>query len=106
MAQQETQGSVSMWADETFGAPSSNMSIGTRANEEMAELLRALAKGKSNDEVATEVADVVIVLYRLADRLGVDLGEAIDRKMRINRARRWNVGADGHGYHVKASAES
>lgn len=34
---QETQTSISEWADETFGPATSNMRIATRANEEIDE---------------------------------------------------------------------
>jgi len=35
-------------------------------------------------EVADEIADVQIYLARLADRLGVSIGDAVARKLRIN----------------------
>jgi hypothetical protein len=47
------------------------------------------------------VADIVIVLCRLMTRTGRNLGEEVARKMAINRARQWNLTADGHGYHVR-----
>lgn len=97
----ETQGSVAAWADATFGPSASNMRIAARANEEMAELLRALSVDDANSGAAVEVADVVIVLYRLARNLGVDLHAEVDRKMAINRAREWKLDGSGHGYHVR-----
>jgi dCTP diphosphatase len=39
------------------------------------------------DLIALEIADIAIYLIRLADVLGVDLGEAIDRKIAVNRQR-------------------
>jgi NTP pyrophosphatase (non-canonical NTP hydrolase) len=97
----ESQSSVSAWADKTFGPASSNARVAARANEEMAELLRALTADDEHEKAAEEVADIVIVLCRLVTRLGRDLGEEIDRKMEINRARQWNLTKDGHGYHVR-----
>lgn len=38
-------------------------------------------------EVELELADVLIYLVRLADRLGVDLGAAAERKIEINERR-------------------
>jgi hypothetical protein len=38
----EDQESISAWADQTFGPASSNARVAAKANEEMAELLRAL----------------------------------------------------------------
>lgn len=163
----ETQATISAWAEETFGPSGSLFRVATRANEEMAELLTAIAKG-NDGKAAEELADVVIVLARvgvrvcledaffprggdpvspsyegysretfaaemnehfaallvatadtnnpngvnavirlysaagdLADSLGIDLQEQIDRKMEVNRARQWNLDGSGHGYHVK-----
>jgi NTP pyrophosphatase (non-canonical NTP hydrolase) len=99
----EDQESISAWADQTFGPASSNARVAARANEEMAKLLRALTADDNHDKAAEEVADVVIVLCRLMTRMGRNLGEEVARKMAIaiNRARQWNLTADGHGYHVR-----
>jgi len=101
----ETQATVSDWADHAFGTASSNMRIATRVNEEMAELLRALSVDDNNPQAAEEIADVVIILYRLARNLGTDLQTEIDRKMTINRKRIWKRDATGHGYHVRNKTE-
>ena len=39
------------------------------------------------DEVALEMADILIYLIRLGERLGIDLVDAAYRKMAINQAR-------------------
>jgi dCTP diphosphatase len=39
------------------------------------------------EEVALEMADIQIYLLRLADRLGVDLLAAVDRKILLNEAK-------------------
>lgn len=97
----EDQASVSAWAEATFGPVSSNARVAARANEEMAELLRHLTNDDRHPDAAEEIADVMIVLYRLADRLGTDLHAEIDRKMAKNRGRTWRLSGDGHGYHVR-----
>ncbi len=97
----EGQNTISKWAEDTFGPVSSNARVAARANEEMAELLRALTYGDNSDKAASEIADVFIVLYRLADRLGVDIHDEIDKKMAINRARKWTLDGTGHGRHVR-----
>lgn len=96
---QETQASINEWITSTFGDAGSNISVAARANEEVAELMMALAINDLDVHSVEEAADIVIILYRLAERFGMDLHAEIDRKMGINRARRWNV-ANGHGYHV------
>jgi NTP pyrophosphatase (non-canonical NTP hydrolase) len=99
----ETQESICQWADDTFGPVKSTVRVAIRSNEEMSELLRALS---ADDDLKAleEVADVVIVLYRVAEMLGGNLHVEVDRKMAINRARRWNLTGDGHGYHVRDKA--
>jgi hypothetical protein len=97
----EDQESISAWADQTFGPASSNARVVAKANEEMAELLRALIADDNHAKAAEAVANVVIVLCRLMTRMGRTLGEELARKMAINRTRQWNLTADGHGYHVR-----
>ena len=98
---EETQATINDWIERTFGAAGSNLSVAARANEEMAELLMGLAVDDEHPKALEECADIVIILYRLAERLGGDLHEAVNAKMAINRGRSWNV-ANGHGYHIKA----
>ena len=95
----ETQESVADWGEETFGPVCDAASLVERAATEMAELREAVDKG-GGGESAAEAADVVILLYRLGATLGFDLGQAIDDKMRINRARRWRPAGDGTGQHI------
>ena len=99
--QKETQESISNWADETFKKVSSNLSIAIRANEEMSELLKELSLNDNSIKAAEEAADVVIVLFRLFNNLGVNMHDEIDKKMQINRSRDWNIDHTGHGYHKK-----
>ncbi len=96
----ETQATINEWIEATFGAAGSNLSVAARANEEMAELLMGLAVDDNHPKAVEEAADIAIILYRLAQRRGINLHDAIDAKMAVNRARKWNV-ANGHGYHVK-----
>jgi len=97
----ESQHTISQWANQTFGPVGSNARVAARANEEMAELLRALTVDDASPKAAEEIADIFIVLYRLGERLGVNLHDEIDRKMKTNRLRKWNRDGSGHGYHVR-----
>lgn len=99
--QSETQLTISEWCEETFGPVSSNARVAARANEEMAELLRALTVDDNHPKAAEEIADVVIILNRLASRMGVSVIEEVDRKMAVNRNREWKLDGSGHGYHVR-----
>lgn len=42
---------------------------------------------EKKDQVALEMADILIYLIRLSERLGIDLVDAAYRKMAMNRAR-------------------
>ncbi len=96
----ENQKSISNWAESTFGPVTKNVRVATRANEEMAELLSNLSVEDNHPNAAEEIADIVIILFRLANCLGVDLLEEISRKMSINRDRAWRLDNTGHGYHL------
>jgi dCTP diphosphatase len=39
------------------------------------------------DEIASEIADVAILLFELADNLGMNLGEVMERKIANNESR-------------------
>jgi hypothetical protein len=68
----ETQKTISQWAEDTFGPVGTNLSIALRANVERAELLQAV-QAEDYEEVRKEIADVVIVLMRLAENTNIDL---------------------------------
>lgn len=97
----ENQKSVAAWIRDTFGASSTNITAASRANQEMAELLKALAADDAHPKAAEEAADVVICLVRLFDNLGVDMWAEVTKKMAKNRARQWQLDGTGCGYHVK-----
>ena len=99
---QENQLSISEWAHQTFGDAGSHARVASRANEEMAELLRAITSEQRSEVIMEEVADVVIVLFRLAERLGGNLLDSVESKMKKNRSRVWKRDGTGHGYHVRA----
>jgi dCTP diphosphatase len=42
---------------------------------------------KCQNELATEIADIAIYLLELADNLGIDLVDAIEKKLRTNERR-------------------
>lgn len=81
-----------------------NVRLAAQANEAMAELLAALTVDDDHEDAAEKIVRVVVILYRLSERLGKDMDEEIARKMKINRARTWKLTDAGHGYHVKGDA--
>ena len=63
---------------------------------EVAEAFEAWKKSKEN--VGEELADVAIYLMGLAEILGVDLKDEIEKKMEINRKRQYKL---KNGVHIK-----
>jgi NTP pyrophosphatase (non-canonical NTP hydrolase) len=74
-----------------------------RASAALASMTSALAFDGPVSGGAS-ASEVVRYVAACAAWLGVDLQTEINRKMEINRVRVWTVGADGHGYHVRAPA--
>ncbi|NVJ98581.1 MAG: DUF550 domain-containing protein [Alphaproteobacteria bacterium] len=101
MTGQETQKTIADWAEETFGPVADQSILVARAAEELAELLEAIEAGDT-PEIGRETADVAILLYRLMELNGLDLGTEIDAKMAVNRSRQWRAKGDGTGGHVKS----
>ena len=96
----ETQSTITEWANDTFGRAKSNLSIAARALQEMSELITKLSADDKHVHAYDELADVEIVLARLWENLQYDRQTEINRKMRINRGRTWNLDGNGHGQHV------
>lgn len=46
---------------------------------------------KDTDELGSELADVTLYLLQLASVSGIDLEEAVLRKIEINKSRTWDV---------------
>src|SRR5467141_2355210 len=76
----ETQSTISEWAEATFGPAGSNLRCATRANEEMAELLREIAIDDHSPKASDEAADVTIVLCRLAERMRFHLVDELAKR--------------------------
>jgi NTP pyrophosphatase (non-canonical NTP hydrolase) len=96
------QDEVCAWGLETF--PNSKIQgVLKHLGEENAELAVEATQyvcGLGNlDEVASELADILILICRISGALGIDLLEAATAKMEVNRARKWKGGR-----HVKDEA--
>ncbi|MBP3127342.1 MazG nucleotide pyrophosphohydrolase domain-containing protein [Thalassospira sp. ER-Se-21-Dark] len=95
----ENQRSMCDWAEQTFGPVSDPASLVDRALLEMQELGEAV-QDRDIGEIGKEAADVLILLYRLADQFDLDLDQEVQAKMAINRSRTWVSKGDGTGSHV------
>ena len=105
----ETQRSITQWAQKQFGASVSEVAL--RMNLEVAELLSIAALHRepvSPEEhrlIAEELADVEIMLRQVAEMCGVNLQNAVNWKMRINRQRAWTRLPGGRHQHVENEHE-
>lgn len=95
---QETQETISEWAKQ-LGPKKSNLRIAIRMQQELAELLTALAIDDDDPNAVMELADIFIVGYTLAARMGKPIHFAIDWKMEINRGRKWKLDGTGCAQH-------
>lgn len=116
----ENQVSISEWAQYTFGTAKDPTVLVGRTLEEFGELMalflppdiarkfkdaiaavRARSRLQELDtgKIAGELADVLVVLYQVAEAFGVDLLGAVDAKMQVNRNRKWKITAGGIGQH-------
>ena len=93
---------IDRWADETFGRATSAALIGARANKEWAELLKRLARDPNGNGPAVQqkVADVAILVFRLAHICRFDLIAAVQKKMELNILRQWTSPGYGDGRHL------
>ncbi len=93
---------IHAWQVETFGPATSPHRAFARARLEWDELSRALCLDTTTEaHCAEECADVAILLCRVAASLGFDLADEIEKKMAINRARKWPAPGTGPSQHIE-----
>lgn len=94
----ELQSEIGLWQARTFGAHDTATGKAAHIKKEAAELSDQLKLDGElpTPEVSEETADIVILACGVAAKCGFDLAEAIERKMAINRTRKWS-GPDGEG---------
>jgi NTP pyrophosphatase (non-canonical NTP hydrolase) len=98
----ENQKTICDWAIRTFGYPANPQVIMDRMFQEVRELENVdYQKKDSFEKISDECADILIVLYQVADVFGLDLHSCVNHKMQINRARKWKLNNDGTAQHVK-----
>lgn len=81
VSMQRMQIDIDLWQRKTFP--------GGTAMAQYRHLCREVLELGKNIEDPEEMADCVILLMGIASKAGVDLQEAVDVKMEINRKRRW-----------------
>jgi phosphoribosyl-ATP pyrophosphohydrolase len=82
------QDEIGNWHRATFGdtTPDVMTRLCMKLDEEQSELWQ-VSTSSDNKLISVEMADNLIVLYALADRLGIDLDAAVREKFAIVRGR-------------------
>lgn len=93
----EDQTSVNEWALNVFG-PRTLAPVVERMTKEYSELVERYKASGAIDP--GECADVLIMMYSVAQIAGFDLAAHVDLKMTINRHRKWHLFGDGTGQHI------
>ena len=86
------------WYAEDSPKPQSPRSLAISLVLEASEVLEHFQwdeHSKQPDDLADELADVMLYLLQLASISGIDLGDAVLNKLRKNYARDWNTKPPG-----------
>ena len=81
------------WYAEASKRPQTPRNLSISLALEAAEILEHFQwreEVKDNEELASELADVALYLLELASVTGIDLEEAILKKLEINKTREWD----------------
>ncbi|MBK7317783.1 MAG: nucleotide pyrophosphohydrolase [Anaerolineales bacterium] len=82
------------WYDEGSKRPQTPRNLAVSLSIEAAEILEHFQFGeeiKDRDELGSELADVTLYLLQLASVSGIDLEEAVLKKIAVNKTREWDV---------------
>lgn len=90
----DLQSNISAWADTQFPDRTPQGVLSKLVLKEVPELLLG-DLGKPD-----EYADVVILIMDLATLMGIDIASAVEKKMEINRNRRWQQDEFGLYQHI------
>ena len=82
------------WYEPDSKRPQTPRNLAVSLSIEAAEILEHFQFGeeiKNKDELGSELADVTLYLLQLASVAGIDLEEAVLKKIEINKMREWDV---------------
>lgn len=82
------------WYDASSKRPQTPRNLAVSLSIEAAEILEHFQftdEIKDKDELGSELADVTLYLLQLASVSGIDLEDAVLKKIEVNRTRTWDV---------------
>jgi len=86
------------WYNPGSKRPQTPRNLAISLNLEAAEILEHFQwseTAKDTDELASELADVTLYLLQLASISGIDLEQAVLKKLEVNAGREWDEGSNG-----------
>ncbi len=81
------------WYEKDSKRPQTPRNLAVSLSIEAAEILEHFQFGdeiKNQDELGSELADVTLYLLQLASVSGIDLEEAVLKKIEVNKTRSWD----------------
>ncbi len=81
------------WYEQDSKRPQTPRNLAVSLSIEAAEILEHFQFGddiKDKDELGSELADVTLFLLQLASISGIDLEEAVLKKIEVNKTRQWD----------------
>ena len=81
------------WYEKDSKRPQTPRNLAVSLSIEAAEILEHFQFGdeiKDQDELGSELADVTLYLLQLASVSGIDLEEAVLKKIEVNKTRSWD----------------
>lgn len=84
------------WYEPDSKRPQTPRNLAISLSLEAAEILEHFQFSeqlKDQEELGSELADVALYLLQLASVSGIDLEEAILKKIEVNKTRQWDVGS-------------
>lgn len=82
------------WYEQDSKRPQTPRNLAVSLSIEAAEILEHFQFGdeiRDRDELGSELADVTLYLLQLASVSGIDLEEAVLKKIEVNKKRTWDV---------------
>lgn len=98
------QAEITQWSNDRFAPDMAHLR--TKLEREFQELRGTLIRAELGDDpgpVSGEVADVMHLLFQIAENYEFDLIEATRKKFEVNKARSWEAQPDGTYQHVEVS---
>ncbi len=82
------------WYEKNSKRPQTPRNLAVSLSIEAAEILEHFQFGdevKDKDELGSELADVMLYLLQLASISGIELEDAVLKKIEVNKTREWDV---------------